>query len=153
MPFDLVLPGAGEEEHLEQAWIFIDSSGSIGDKELTNFLSQAYTICLANECTVNVAYWDTEVTDVYEGIEDAEGIAKACPKHSGGTDVRCVFSYIEKNRAKCRDSVFIICTDGHCGYREHLPVWIKTNTIIALSESGSPDLEGLKANGKLVDLF
>ena len=153
LPFDLILPGAGDEEKLASAWFFIDSSGSISNEELINFLSQAYIICKDNECTMNVAYWDTEVTDVYEGIDDAERIAGAVPKHSGGTDIQCVYSFIENNKAKCKDNVFIICTDGFCGYVNHLPCWIKANTIIALSQGGSPDLQGLANNGKLVDLF
>lgn len=153
LPFDLILPGAGDEEKLESAWFFVDSSGSVINEELVNFLNQAYTICKDNECTMNVAYWDTEVTEVYEGIDDAEKIAKAVPKHSGGTDIQCVYSFIENNKAKCKDNVFIICTDGFCGYASHLPGWIKANTIIALSEGDSPDLQGLANNGKLVDLF
>ena len=43
---ELILPGAYEDENkLEDILFVIDTSGSISDDDLKNFMSQAYNIC------------------------------------------------------------------------------------------------------------
>ena len=67
---DLILPGHGEsEEILEEVWAFADCSGSVSKDETEAFLTQLYRILKEFRCSMNLAYWNTEVTDVYRSIK------------------------------------------------------------------------------------
>jgi len=112
---DLILPGHGlsEEGELEQAWAFIDSSGSVGQDALRAFLTQLYLIAKDFNCQMNIAYWDTEVTDVYEKLRNEKQVLTAQPTHSGGTDINCVYRYVRDRHLK--PLVTLILTDGYFG--------------------------------------
>ena len=89
----------------------------------------------------------------YKEIDEPKKVADAKPTGSGGTDINCVFEYVRERKSAFKESVIIICTDGYCGYEEHLEPWIRKMTIIALSDDSSDDVEELAKNGKLVDLY
>ncbi len=112
---DMILPGHGlsEEGELESVWAFVDSSGSVGQADLKAFLTQLYHIVKDFQCEMNIAYWDTEVTDVYEKIRRKDQVVTAQPHHSGGTDINCVYKYVCDR--KLRPLVSIILTDGYFG--------------------------------------
>lgn len=149
LPYDLIIPGAGEEEKLDDLWVFIDSSGSISDKEIANFLSQVAEICKQFDAVLNIAYWDTSVHDIYNEVE-LNSVKECIPTESGGTDIACAFRYIEKNKLKA--CAFLFCTDGYTPVARGVRSSITRRTIIALSEQ-SKQGDALSANGKLVNLY
>lgn len=154
LPFDLILPGRGYEEKLDDLWVFIDSSGSVGDEELDHFLGQVHAICKDFNCQVSVAFWDTDVHSVFLNMESPEEILKARPAYSGGTSIECVFSYIKEQKLKA--AAFLICTDGYVGkpdYQLIASARVKPKTIIALSESNERNEKNLASVGKLVSLY
>ena len=111
----LILPGHGlkEEGELESLWAFVDSSGSIGQADLNEFLTQLYRIAKEYRCEINIAYWDTSVTDVYEKLRREKQVLEAQPHHSGGTDINCVYRYVRERNL--RPWVSLILTDGDFG--------------------------------------
>ena len=154
LPFDLILPGRGHEEKLDDLWVFIDSSGSVGDEELNHFLGQVHVICKDFNCRVSVAFWDTRVHSIFLDMESPEEILKARPAFSGGTSIECVFQYIKEQKLKA--AAFLICTDGYVGkpdYRLINSAHVRPKTIIALSESDERNERRLACVGKLVSLY
>ncbi len=149
---DLLLPGYSlTEEKLEEVWAFVDSSGSIGDREMKEFITQLFRISKEFKCVFNICYWNTSVSDVYMNIPDEKALLKAVPKHSGGTDINCVYNWINSN--KIRPEVMLILTDGYFGklndsvFRPSL----REKTILVLSE-GIMINDDMKKIGKIARL-
>ncbi len=111
----LILPGhcLSERGELESVWAFVDSSGSVGDAALRRFLTELYRITREFRCVMNIAYWDTDVIDVYENLRGEKAVLTAQPGHSGGTDINCVYRYVLERRLK--PLVTLILTDGYFG--------------------------------------
>ena len=112
---DLILPGHSKDDtgELETVWAFVDSSGSIGRDDMNQFLTQLYRLVKEFHCELNLCYWDTEVTDVYRRIRTEKQVLQAVPKHSGGTDINCVYRWLTANKVK--PDVQLILTDGYFG--------------------------------------
>ena len=111
---DLILPGHSlDEERIEEIWAFVDCSGSVGKNEMEQFLTQLYRIAKEFKCIFNICYWDTAVNDVYKKILKEDDILKSLPRHSGGTDINCVYRWIKENKVK--PDVMLILTDGYFG--------------------------------------
>jgi predicted metal-dependent peptidase len=111
---DMILPGHSlTDETVEEIWAFVDSSGSVGHDEMTQFLTQLYRIAREFKCIFNICYWDTAVTEVYKKILREDEILKCIPHHSGGTDINCVYQWIRDNKVK--PDVMLILTDGYFG--------------------------------------
>ena len=149
---DLIIPGHSlSDERLEEVWAFVDSSGSIGSHEMEEFLTQLYRISKEFKCIFNICYWDTEVTDVYKKIARENDILKSIPRHSGGTDINCVYKWLKDNRVK--PDVMLILTDGYFGLLDKnnfIPSLAK-KTILVLSGSIAEDDE-MKRMGKITRL-
>ena len=149
---DLILPGHGmDDEKIEAIWAFVDSSGSIGHDEMNQFLTQLYRIAHQFKCTFHLCYWDTQVTDVYRNINDEEEIFKSLPKHSGGTDINCVYRWLRDN--KVRPDVMLILTDGYFGSLDRglFTPSLGKKTILVLSGS-IPISDEMKKMGKIARL-
>ena len=146
---ELIIPGCGtRNERIEQIWAFVDSSGSVSDEEMKNFLFQLRTIARSFGCVMNIAYWDTNVTEVYRNIRTAEEIESCLPNHSGGTDINCVYRWMRENRVK--PDVMLILTDGYFGSPDDA-VFIpnmKRKTILVIDNESAYD-DGFKRIGKL----
>ena len=149
---DLIIPGYGtQEERLEEIWAFVDSSGSIGSKEMSQFLTQLYRISKEFHCVINICYWDTEVTDVYKKIANEKDIFNSLPKHSGGTDINCVYRWIKENKVK--PDVMLVLTDGFFGElgQQYYNRTLSQKTILVLS-GNIQVTESMKHIGKIARL-
>ncbi len=156
---DLILPGHSmSEETIEEVWAFVDSSGSIGNNELNQFLTQLYRIVKSFHCKLHICYWDTQVTDVYKNVTSEKGVLECVPHHSGGTDINCIYHWIRTNNVK--PSLMLILTDGFFGTISDYSIVrkYKQKTIMVLSRDISDSLgdihekEDLKAIGRIVRL-
>ncbi len=133
---DLIIPGISKTENeLGEIWAFVDSSGSIGGNELLQFMTQLYRISKEFRCVFNIAFWDTSVTDVYRNVKNREKILECRPKHSGGTDINCVYTYLRENKIK--PGVMIILTDGYYGRLNEPAGKLRKRTILVISENGA----------------
>ena len=133
---DLILPGHCESEgRLSEVWAFVDSSGSISQNEMGQFLTQLYRISREFKCTMHIAYWDTSVTDVYRNVVGEKKILECLPKHSGGTNINCVYRWLQENHV--RPDVMLILTDGAFGtlQQQFYSRKLRERTILVLSNS------------------
>ncbi len=149
---DLILPGYGRtEQTLEEVWAFVDSSGSVGKNEMDQFLTQLYRIAKEFKSVFNLCYWDTQVTDVYKKILHENDIFKSLPRHSGGTDINCVYRWLRENRVK--PDVMLILTDGYFGPldRRLFTPSLGKKTILVLS-GNIPVNDDMKRIGKIARL-
>ena len=113
MANDIYMPSV-ENETMGEVVVAIDTSGSIGSKELSEFASELASICeLCNPEQVRILWWDTQVhgeqifkADEYQNIG---GLLK--PLGGGGTMVGCVSKYINKEQLK--PECVIVFTDGY----------------------------------------
>ena len=105
---------SGITEHVDELVLAIDTSGSIGQRELSAFLSEIKSICdTVHPKSVRIIYWDTEVCaeEVYS-IDQLDTIVTSTkPAGGGGTDVNCVTSYMTTNGITPQAA--IILTDGY----------------------------------------
>ena len=107
---------SGISESIGELVIAIDTSGSIGQPELSRFLTEVKEICdTVHPEKVRILYWDTQVCgdEKYELHELDDLVKSTKPKGGGGTDVECVPEYMTKEGVK--PQACIVLTDGYLG--------------------------------------
>ena len=113
MANDIYMPSL-ETNSVGELIIAIDTSGSIGSLELTEFASELASICsVCSPSGVRVLWWDTEVhgEQKFEPSQ-YENIAKLLkPLGGGGTHVSSVSEYINKHKIVAEG--VIVFTDGY----------------------------------------
>ena len=107
---------SGVSEQVGELVIAIDTSGSIGGRELAAFLGEVKGICdqVHPEC-VRLLYWDTEVCadEKYVGAEIENLTQSTKPAGGGGTMVECVPTYMTEQAIK--PQAVVVLTDGYLG--------------------------------------
>jgi predicted metal-dependent peptidase len=110
---DIIMPSL-VSERVDHMVIGIDTSGSIGGPELTQFLSEVVAIAEhVNPDKVDLIYWDAAVAghEVYNSGTLATLVNSTKPKGGGGTDPTCVPAYLDKHGIK--PECVIMLTDGY----------------------------------------
>lgn len=101
-------------EKVEELVIAVDTSGSIGGKELTTFLSEVTGICdSVNPSRVRLLYWDSRVAgdESYEEHNLQTLAHSTKPVGGGGTDVNCVTAYMKEHNIT--PQAVVVLTDGY----------------------------------------
>jgi predicted metal-dependent peptidase len=115
---DIIMPSSYDEK-VGGIIIGIDTSGSIGTEELTQFLSEVKSIC-DEVCpeAIDVLYWDTHVAsrETYQGSELSNLVESTKPAGGGGTEPACVPKYIHKHNM--RGECLLMLTDGYIPAQE-----------------------------------
>ena len=96
--------------------IGIDTSGSVGNKELAEFLSEVQSIAKdVHPDKVDLIYWDGKVAghEEYSASQVDSIIDSTKPAGGGGTDPTCVMKYMKKKAIK--PEAIIMLTDGYIG--------------------------------------
>jgi predicted metal-dependent peptidase len=105
----LYLPGLRSEE-LGEVVLAVDTSGSIGEKELARFAAEAQGILEAFDCSLTILYHDTAVQAVRHW-RSGEGPLTLEPAGGGGTSHVCVFDWVS---ARAEQPACVVClTDLH----------------------------------------
>jgi predicted metal-dependent peptidase len=107
---------SGVSEQVGELVIAIDTSGSIGGRELAKFLGEVKGICdQVKPDVVRLLYWDTEVCadERYTGVEVEQIVDSTKPEGGGGTTVECVPAYMADGGIK--PQAVIVLTDGYLG--------------------------------------
>jgi predicted metal-dependent peptidase len=112
MANDIYLPSVINES-IGEIIVAIDTSGSIGGAEITEFATELVSICeVCQPEVVRVLWWDTEVHGEQVFRDNYTDIAKLLkPMGGGGTHVSCVSDYIVKNKIKAE--CVLVFTDGY----------------------------------------
>ena len=113
-----ILRPSGITERVGELVIAIDTSGSIGQQELTKCLSEIKGVCdTVRPESIRILYWDTKVCaeEVYgvHGTPLEQLTQTTKPAGGGGTMVQCVPDYIQKNNINAQ--AVIVLTDGYLG--------------------------------------
>lgn len=110
---DIIMPSSYDEK-VGGIVIGIDTSGSIGTEELTQFLSEVKSICdEVSPEKIDVLYWDTHVAsrETYQNNELSNLVESTKPAGGGGTEPACVPKYIHKHDIK--GECLLMLTDGY----------------------------------------
>ena len=105
---------SGVTEQVGELILAIDTSGSIGNHELSAFLSEVKEICdTVHPDGIRLLYWDTRICrdEKYDSQDLDELVKSTKPKGGGGTDVTCVTDYIREHNINAQ--ACIVLTDGH----------------------------------------
>jgi predicted metal-dependent peptidase len=109
---DMYIPSM-HSETMGELVVAIDTSGSIGNEQISEFATELASICdLCNPDKVRVLWWDTKVhgEQVFENnYNDIASMLK--PLGGGGTHVGCVSDYMIKSSINAE--VLVIFTDGY----------------------------------------
>ena len=105
---------SGISEKVGELVIAIDTSASIGQCELTTFLSEIKSVCdNVRPERIRLLYWDTRVCadETYDHAETDTLVQSTKPAGGGGTDVNCVSEYMTEH--KIDPQAVIVFTDGY----------------------------------------
>jgi predicted metal-dependent peptidase len=112
---DIIMPSTYDEK-VGSIMVAVDTSGSIGVAELSQFLSEVKSICEeVSPEKIELIYWDTAVAghETYQSNELSNITQVTEAKGGGGTDPSCVPKYVTKNRLE--PECVIMLTDGYIG--------------------------------------
>jgi len=107
---------SGISESVGELVLAIDTSGSIGSRQLSAFLTEIKSICdVVKPQKVRILYWDTEVCrdEVYLQEDLDKLVQSTKPAGGGGTTVGCVPAYMAKHSIK--PQAVVVLTDGYLG--------------------------------------
>lgn len=112
----------------------VDTSGSVSDQEVHDFLSEVKGICDTYESyTLNLAFCDTQISSTYR-FEEMDEFPDRFAYARGGTDFRPIFKWadelIEKGE---RITALVIMTDMYGPWPEKEPeyqtIWLATSDV------------------------
>jgi predicted metal-dependent peptidase len=115
---DIIMPSSYDEK-VGSILIGIDTSGSIGTEELSQFLSEVKCICdEVSPEKIDLLYWDTHVAshEVYTNNELAGLMESTQAKGGGGTDPSCVPKYMKKEQLT--PECVVMLTDGYINQQD-----------------------------------
>jgi len=109
---DAIFPGVITEKQLELS-VALDMSGSIGDKEVGEFLSEIKGIMdQYPNYKIQVMCFDTKIYNDQTFLSDNnDNICTYRPKGGGGTDASCIFEHLKEQ--SIQPSKLVIFTDGY----------------------------------------
>ena len=96
--------------------VAVDTSGSVGQEELSGFLTEVKGIAEeVKPSQVDLIYWDSHVAGHEEYTESMVGdiINSTKPRGGGGTSPSCVSEYLKDKRIE--PECVIVLTDGYVG--------------------------------------
>jgi predicted metal-dependent peptidase len=145
---DIIMPSSYDEK-VGGIVIGIDTSGSIGTEELTQFLSEVKSICdEVSPEKMDVLYWDTHVAsrETYQNNELSNLVESTKPAGGGGTEPACVPKYIHKHDMK--GECLLMLTDGYIPDQE--PSNWNINMPVLWCVKGNRHFNDGKVIGKVV---
>lgn len=122
-------------ESVGRVVVAIDMSGSIGADEIGQFLGEVQKICESVKPEhIALLYWDTAVCgyEKYDQDQLDNLLTSTKPRGGGGTDVNCVFKFVEKH--KIDPECILILTDGYTPFpkgSKHPTLWGMTTNVVA----------------------
>lgn len=109
---DLMLP-TSYSDTIHRVVLAVDTSGSIGNREMSEFLAEAQSVCESVKPElVDLLYWGHDVAahEKYEASAVSTLRESTKPKGGGGTAPSCVTSYLRDQNI--RPDCIVMLTDG-----------------------------------------
>ena len=147
-----ILPAKGlkDRNSLERIKICVDVSGSIGQKEINQFLTLLDSIMKEYKVDAELIFWDTKCQSIGSVINYKRDVInksfsitnyteKVCG--GGGTDPSCLFQYFSSKECKVKPYAIFILTDGYIGnaYTKYAKPF--KNVLWIISECGDPNFK------------
>jgi predicted metal-dependent peptidase len=124
LAIDVIMAGT-ESTQIGGVCIAIDTSGSIGSSELSQFLGEVKFICdEVKPSRIDLLYWDGHVAarEVYEEHNMESLVESTVVRGGGGTDPDCVPPYMQEKIIT--PEIMIMFTDGYFfGGSPHTSKW------------------------------
>lgn len=112
------LPSLKSEE-LPPVVLVVDTSGSVGQKELDRFASELTSVLMEHRTSCTVIYCDSKIANVEEFSSDDLPL-NLHPKGGGGTNFRPAFDWVEEHGDT--PSCLIYFTDLYCdSFPDYIP--------------------------------
>ena len=86
---------------------------------------------------------------MYRNVRGTRQILECIPHSSGGTDINCVYRYLDENKLK--PEVMLILTDGYFGELRKKSPRLAKRTILVITENGA-EFERNNGVGRLARL-
>lgn len=138
----------GKPTHLSRVKFAIDVSGSVSENELNRMLSEVANIFNLFKVDGELIYWSDSVDSVgkFSSLMD---MLKVKPLSTGGTDVRGVFEYLNRevacngqyefDKAKDIKAIFIITDGCFCDdYADYLKIFGRKVVWLITGVNGNP---------------
>lgn len=137
---DAILPGMRPEETIDVC-VAIDTSGSISDNDLRDFLSEVKGIMDAyQDYRIKVLTWDTEVYNPQDFTADNNtDISEYEPGGGGGTDPHCVWEWLKENDVQPKKLIMFTDYQFFGWSPEQVQDYCDTVWIIKDNESAEPE--------------
>ena len=92
-----------------KVYCLVDTSGSISEQELSQFMSEVYSVSRSAE--LRVICWDAKAYEMVKARSPSEVIAKVLPKIKGGGGT-CIYPALERiSKESLRDSIVVVFSD------------------------------------------
>ena len=116
---DIKMPSfSDEEEVVKNIVIWIDTSGSISNKELTVAYSEIIgAMYQFSKLQAKIGFFDAKAYDLHD-VENVQDVLKLRPEGGGGTDVVPCFQYIDEKLDDEEVAGIIVITDGYLDWPE-----------------------------------
>lgn len=137
---DAILPGMRPEETIDVC-VAIDTSGSISDNDLRDFLSEVKGIMDAyQDYRIKVLTWDTEVYNPQDFTADSNtDISEYEPGGGGGTDPHCVWEWLKENDVQPKKLIMFTDYQFFGWSPEQVQDYCDTVWIIKDNDSAEPE--------------
>lgn len=131
----LYMPGYIRPNEFLNLYIAVDSSMSVTEEEYRRFLGAASAVAESfSEYTITVIPFDSKINqNLILKINTSEPLCEddfRIPKTDGGTDIECVFEYVEKDEHLESTAVLAVLTDGYFALSRTPPL----ETVFLVSE-------------------
>ena len=130
--------------------ICIDTSGSISDEDMAEFLGHIYKLARQFKIDADLIYWDAEIQSGGK-LKNVQDIQRIDILGGGGTNPACVFESLDKERTA--PILTVMLTDGYFPQRDlDNRKWKKRykNTLWIICEKGDKDFKA--EFGKVAEL-
>ena len=135
---DFFLPDFNEDESQKLNVLFmVDISASLTNEEVSMAIAELNAAIeqFNGMLEGSIGFFDTKVRKVIP-ITNVDDLYEQIPTVGGGTDMSCVFKYIQQNRTDNLPSEIVIMTDGKCDFPDYsetigIPVlWLLTSNRV-----------------------
>lgn len=147
------VPYKGRQRTKPKRAIFaIDTSGSVGTKELNYMLSTLYTYCKKNKegVIVDLIAWSSSLDNHYRNISDYKEIPKVKMGSTGGTEIHYLWDHLAKEFPDEKLTVIVI-TDGYISGHKYNKDVIN-DLYFGLTENTEKDVRSMYPDSKIVRL-